>query len=211
MEAIFNWQNEIYRYRRYFLRLKTLSLQKKVRVYTEIVFSILTVAFFILFAIRPTLITIAGLIKEIKDKKMIAQKLEEKINNLNLAQNEYFSLQDSFYLVDQALPKTSQISLLVRQIEALATKEGVVLEAIDYSTLNFKEEVGKGNPEEIEIKMVLSGEYQNLKNFLTSLSNFRRIFRLEAFGFKTAKEKEEKKLLLSLSGKVFFFGGKNEQ
>jgi Tfp pilus assembly protein PilO len=204
----FNWQTELYRYRRYFTDIRRFYHLKKVRVYTEIVLSILTVAFFLFFAIRPTVITITGLIKEISDKKMVVQKLEEKINNLNLAQQEYLLVQNDLYLVDQALPEDSQISVLVRQIEGLCFKTGVSLEGVQYSSLEIKSRIFKNEPQPVEIKLVVSGDYQNLKNFLYSLNNFRRVFKIDGFGFKTSKEEE--KLTLSISGKTFYLQKTNE-
>jgi len=202
-----NWQTEFYRYRRYFMGIRRFYGQKKVRVYTEIVLSILTTAFFLFFAIKPTLVTITGLIKEIKDKKLVIQKLEEKIHNLNLAKEKYFAIQKDSSLIDQALPKDSQISLLVRQLEALAVKSGVSLEAIQYSPINFKGDGNgvKASASVIEFKMFFQGDYQNLRNFLLSLNNFRRIIQVEGFGFKKGKEGEG--LSLSLNGKAFFLKG----
>ena len=198
------WQTEFYRYRRYFRRFYT---QKKVRVYTEIVLSFLTTAFFLFFAIKPTLLTITGLIKEIKDKKLVVQKLEEKINNLNLARDKYFALQEKFPLIDQALPKDSQISLFVRQLEVLAVKNGVSLETIQYSPISFRGEDNgiKTSASTIEFKMSFRGNYQNLRNFLLSLNSFRRIIQVEGFGFRKGKEGEE--LDLSVNGKTFFLKG----
>jgi len=201
----FNWQTDFYRYRRYFTDVKRFYRQKKVRVYTEIILSLLAIAFFLFFAIKPTLITITGLIKEIKDKKMITQRLEEKINNLNLAQKEYFATQDDFYLIDQALPKDPQISVLIKQFEILASKNGVSLEGIQYSSLDIKNKIVSTNYQTVDFKMAVSGDYQSLKNFLSSLSNFRRLFRVKGFGFKTSKK--EGQLSLSIDGETFFLGG----
>jgi Tfp pilus assembly protein PilO len=204
----FNWQTELYRYRRYFTDIRRFYRLKKVRVYTEIVLSILTIAFFLFFAIKPTAVTITSLIKEINDKKMVTQKLEEKINNLNLAQQEYLSIENDLYLVDQALPEDSQISVLVRQIEGLCFKTGVFLEGVQYSPLEIRNKNFKNEPQPIEIKIVVSGSYQNLKNFLYSLNNFRRVFQIDSFGFKASKEGE--KITLSISGKTFYLEKPNE-
>jgi Tfp pilus assembly protein PilO len=200
-----NWQNDFHHYRRYFNDIRRFYQQKKVKVYTEIVLSIFTTAFFLFFAIKPTLITITGLIKEIKDKKEVTQKLEEKINNLNIAQEEYFSIQDDLYLVDQALPIEPKISLLIKQIEKLASTTGVSIEAIQYSPLDIKGDTVRNDIQDIEFKIVANGDYQKLKNFLSSLNNFRRIFRIDSFGFRASQKEGE--LSLSFSGRTFFLKG----
>ena len=198
----FNWQTEFHRYRRYFVDIGQFYRQKKVRVYTEIVLSILTTTFFLFFAIKPTLVTITGLIREIKDKKLVSQKLEEKINSLNAAQQEYSTVQSELYLVDQALPKDSQIFLLMKQLETLAFKSGVSLEALQYSPVNLKGEVEEKKPSTVDFKIVLAGSYENLRNFLISLIKLRRVIILDGFGFKTKKAGEG--LSLSINAKAYF-------
>ena len=66
------------RYQRYFVDLSRFYQKKQTRVYTGLVLTILTTIFFLIFAIRPTLITIAGLIKKIEDQKIIVEKLDKK-------------------------------------------------------------------------------------------------------------------------------------
>lgn len=198
----FNWQTEFHRYRRYFVNVGQFYRQKKARVYTEIVLSILTTAFFLFFAIKPTLVTITSLIKEIKDKKVVAQKLEDKINSLNVAQGEYFTVQGDLYLVEQALPKDSQISVLLKQLEVLASRAGVSLEAVQYSSVSLKGDTDESKPLTVDFKIALGGNYQDLKNFLLSLNNLRRIIHLDGFAFKTRKAEEG--LILSVSAKAFF-------
>jgi len=198
----FNWKTEFYRYRRYFMNIRSFYGQKKVRVYTEIVLSFLTTAFFLFFAVKPTLITITGLVKEIKDKRMVAQKLEEKINNLNIAQREYFAIQEDLYLVDQALPKDSQISTLVKQLEVLTIKNNVSLEGIQYSSVMLVGGPKREETEKIEFKLSVKGSYQDLRNFLLSLNKLRRILIINAFGFRRGKTEES--LFLSVDGEAFY-------
>jgi len=202
----FDWKTEFHRYRRYFTDIRRFYQQKKARIYTEVVLSIATVAFLVFFAIKPTLVTIAGLVKELDDKKVVTQRLEEKINNLNIAQKEYFNIQENLEFIEQALPKDSRVFILVKQFEALAVQTGVSLIAAQYSPVNLKGDDGSGNVQSVGVKMVLIGDYQNLKKFLFSLSNFRRIFRIEGFSFELQEKSGE--LVLSVDGKVFFLGGK---
>jgi Tfp pilus assembly protein PilO len=147
-------------------------------------------------------VTITGLIREIKDKKLVSQKLEEKINSLNAAQQEYSTVQSELYLVDQALPKDSQIFLLMKQLETLAFKSGVSLEALQYSPVNLKGEVEEKKPSTVDFKIVLAGSYENLRNFLISLIKLRRVIILDGFAFKTRKAGEG--LSLSINAKAYF-------
>lgn len=204
-----SWQTEVHRYRRYFVNIRQFYRQKKVLVYTEIILSLLTTAFFIIFAIKPTLVTIAGLSKEIKDKKMVTQKLAEKINNLNLAQQEYEELRRDLYLVEQALPSNSQISLLVAQIEMLASSTGVIVGSVNYSSTPIREGriPSDDQARRIAFSLLIQGDYEHLKNFLFAFNNLRRIIRVKEFGITLSKSpigEPKEALLLNTMAEAFY-------
>ena len=94
--ATFDWQTEYHRYRRYFTDLGRFHQTKKTRVYTGIILSLLTVTFFIIFAIKPTLTTITQLVKQTKDQKLVVGELEKKIASLSQAQNEYLAVESDY-------------------------------------------------------------------------------------------------------------------
>lgn len=199
-----NWQTEYHRYRRYFIDLRRFYRIKKIHVYTQVVLSLLATSFFLFFAIKPTLVTITGLLREIKDKKLVVQKLEEKIEQLSLAQREYQLIQPELYLLDQALPKDSQISLLIKQIETLALKSGVIPEVVQYASVNLKGVPQSDKPEEISFSMTMAGGYQELKVFIESLTKLRRVILIKDFSFKPSLE-EPQFLTLNLNVRGYFW------
>jgi Tfp pilus assembly protein PilO len=201
-----DWQTDYHHSHRYFVEVRRFYRQKKVRVYTEIVFSILTISFFLAFAIKPTIYTIAGLIKEIKDKKIVVEKLNEKINALSLAQQEYQSLSGDLYLIDQALPKEAEISALIKQLEVLGIKTGVIIESVQFGNINLKKPTVEAEAQTIAFNMAVTGNYQNLKDFLKSLIILRRVVFVDSFIFKSSS-KEAGSLNLNLTAKAFFLKG----
>lgn len=199
----FNWQTEYHRYRRYFTDLGQFYQTKKGRTYAGIILSLLTVAFFIFFAIKPTLITIAQLIRQVKDQKTVARELEKKVKALSEAQSNYLLVESNLPLVDQALPKDPQISILVKQLEALARRSQVTIKSLQISKANLKETTfQKTEKQAVDFSFNVLGDYQNLKIFLSSLSRLRRIISIEAFSFQSGKE--ETILSLKLNAKTWF-------
>ncbi|MCX6726168.1 MAG: type 4a pilus biogenesis protein PilO [Candidatus Shapirobacteria bacterium] len=199
-----NWQSESHRYRRYFVDLNKLYQTKKGRVYTGIVFSLIVIILFIFFAIRPTLITIAQLIRQIKDQKIVATALEKKINNLTEAQKNYLTIENNLSLIEEALPQKANLPLLTKQIETLARQAGIVVVDLRFSGVNLSP--GKSTQDEKE-EVIFSfntlGEYSNLKKFLSSLTELRRIIIVESFSFQAGKD-ETNILSLNLNGKAWF-------
>lgn len=207
---------EYRRYRRYFVDIRHLYQKKKVRIYTGVVLSILTTTFFLFFAIRPTVTTIASLIKEIKDKKEIAAKLQDKINALNSAQTEYQQVEKDLFLIDEALPQNANLSLFIRQLEALASKNNVAIQSIQFEETILKGKEAPTKPtkakEKVEKREVLpgmnfslavAGDYYNLKLLLGSLSNLRRLVLIDGFSFQPVS-KEEKNLILTLNARAYY-------
>lgn len=199
-----NLSNNYRQYRRYFLSVKAFYQKRQARVYTGIVLSILTVAFFGFFAIRPTLVTISGLLKEIKDKKEVVNQMDQKINNLTKAQTNYNQIKEKLYLVDQSLPQDPGLSVLIKQLEALTRLSSVNFESVRFEKTNLQGETEKKENQEVTFSLVLSGNYQNLKNFLNSLDILRRVILVESFAFRSTMEEEIQILTLSINAKAYY-------
>lgn len=200
------------RYRRYFVNLAALYQKKEVIVYTGLTLSFLAIAFFGLLALRPTLVTIANLLKELEDKKEINQKLQTKINNLNQAQVSYSQVAKTIVLVDQALPQNHSLTEIVYQIEVLAQKSSLTLRSVAFESVNLqgqepsKKAVSKTTSglNEIIFSLTASGEFTNLQTFLASLENLRRIITIDSFSLSQVRGEETPIINLNLSGKAYY-------
>lgn len=199
-----NLQNQSRRYNRYFVDLGKIYQTKKGRVYTGVVSSLITVIFFIIFAIRPTLITIAQLIKQTQDQKTVITELEKKISNLAEAQNNYLTISNDLPLVEEALPARANLPLLTKQIETLARQAGITVVNLRFNDINLLQtNAPKGEKIEVLFNFNGLGNYQNLKTFLSSLTSLRRIILIEGFSFQSGKEVSNI-LSLNINGKAWF-------
>ena len=193
-------------YRRYYRSLRTLYQKPMVRDFTFLILSLLTAAFFGLFAIKPSLVTIGGLVKEVEDKRMASEKLAQKINSLSLAQREYASLQSDLPKVYAVLPRKSNFSKLTKQIEYLAGKNNIFLLNLRIQRISiFGEKKKELVP--LELDFNLGGGYRNLKVFLEDLEKLERMVTIEDLGFskkKTGREKIGLPLSLRISAKGYY-------
>lgn len=192
------------RYRYYFNRLQQFYRIKKVRTYTAVVATLLAISFFIFFAIKPTLVTITTLNKQIKDQRLVSSTLETKITNLSQAQKDYLSIEPDLYLINECLPNDPKPSLLARNIEALALKSGITLKTIQLDQVDLKGGTNFEKPLPISFSLASEGTYQSLKDFIGSLSDLRRIIQIESFAFKSSAKKGENILSLSLKGRAYY-------
>jgi len=187
-------------YHRFYTNVTRLYQQKKIRAYTELVLSVLTISFFLFFAIKPTAVTISGLVKEIEDQRLVAEKLQQKINDLGTARKEYLTIKTDLPLVDQALPPESQTILLARQLEALTRRTAVTINGLSFGQAAIKQVKTEPELQTIDFNLTVTGEYQNLKSFLQSLESLTRMTSMDGFGF----QKKSEDLILHLTGQAYY-------
>lgn len=190
-----------------FPNITRLYRQKKVRVYTETILSIFMIVFFLLFAIKPAAVTIAGLVKKINDQKLVLKDLEKKVQSLAQARKEYLAIQSDLYLVEQALPTEPKVSHSLKELEALTRQAGITLNTAQFGQVNLKKKkvIAQKTPKEINFNLTTSADYQNLKNFLQILGSLRRTALVNAFGFATGEKKEGEVKPLELVIKANFY------
>lgn len=192
------------RYRRYVTGVGVLYKKKKARVYTGIILSIFTIAFFGFFAIKPTLVTIGGLLKEIKDKREVVAQMDQKINNLNKAQTNYTRIEKDLDLVNESLPLDPDLPILIKQLESLARLSSVAIESVRFEKTNLQGEIETEKGQASGFSVTLVGDYKNLKDFLSSLDTLRRIISVKSFGFTSKTEEEIQLLILSISAEAHY-------
>jgi Tfp pilus assembly protein PilO len=195
--------NSSRRYQRYFQNLGQLYQQKKIRFYTEIIATLGTIIFFLLFAIKPTIITITHLLKEIDDKKLVEAGLDQKIKTLMEAQKIYVNLETSLPLLNEALPSEPRLSLYLQQLETLAQKNELQLTALQTCRLVLKD-TPQPNQDYFSLIFTLKGSYLQLRTFLDELYRLRRLTEITTFAFKSDRQNPEA-VNLTLMAKVYIF------
>jgi len=214
---IFDWKTEMHRYRRYFVDIQKIYKRKEVRTFGELTLSLLTISFFAFFAIKPTLVIIAKLTKEIKDKEEIQIRLRKKIADLLKAQENYSLTQNRFYLIDQALPLSPDFSSLIFPLEKEAYNSGLNVESFSISKIEIIRTAKVKTPTDealdFEFNLTLTGNYSDLQNFLRRVDQLRRIINLEKINFKSVKKAKEsdQTTMLSISGVSKFYTANDNQ
>lgn len=218
------------RYRQdYRRRLKGVSQEPVTQATLVLILSLLTVSFFGIFAIKPTLITIAELIREIKDKEVIEQQLQTKIEALSQAQTDFEKLKPHLEAVEKVMPREVSFLRLLSEINLLAWENKIVLESGHFDRFSLvnksgilvleeetekepvakREKKEKEEPEkehglaELAFTLVARGNYKNLKKFISDLNNIDRLIVIETTAIGTEKTEEEG-LALDLKAKAFY-------
>jgi hypothetical protein len=111
------WRKDYLRYRSYFLNIVNVYKQRRdVKAFLELILTLVTISFFALFALKPTLLTIIELLREIEAKEETVEKMDTKIQNLQQAQTLYIQEAARIKLLETAIPDKPAPDLFVRQI-----------------------------------------------------------------------------------------------
>jgi len=180
------------------------------QVSMELFLTVGLIIFLALFAIRPTLLTMSDLLKEIEDKKALQEQLNKKVAALGSAQSIYLTLENRLPLLDAAIPSTPETINSIKIIEKLATDEEIVLNSISLTevpetpqTIPSFDKLSRVN---LDFSLTVSGDYTSIKNFVAGILNSQRTFVVESIVFKIAESRGDKQLRASIVLKAPYFG-----
>lgn len=212
MEVSSNYREQYARYKRYFKRVaQEYQRRPEVRASIELLLTLLTISFFAIFALRPTVNTIAELWANIGTQRQIKQQLEEKLSNLAQAQVVWAQEQNRIELLNQALPTQPQPDVYLAQVEGLVAVSNLRLVSfnVDKILLLGKQEQTKKDkqvsPPAIGVTFAVSGDFQEIMSFLEELENLRRPTLAKSLSFGIGQGKQAGSLVLTVSGQVPFF------
>lgn len=152
------------------------------KAYTIVGLTLLALAGFGFFAIRPTVVTALRLVKERKDGLAAEQALDQKIAALSQAQANLTGRETSLAWLDTKLPTTEDIAAILEQVALKAGENGVRLMGMrQYSPAS----ADSPNPLKIsKISLNLEGEFENLEKTINGLENLPRLCLIRSTGFQ---------------------------
>jgi len=168
--------------------LDPLIRKPKVQAYSFLVLSLFTGAFFLFFAVRPTINTIINLRKQIEDSTGVNSKLTEKINALAQIQAQYEVIKPDLPLLAQAMPERADVVGLVQQIEKISTDNQTSLTAMQFGEANLVGEgTGKDTQNSVPVTFQVSagGDYSRLLALLNSISKLPRLVSVDSLNINS--------------------------
>lgn len=178
---------------------------EKAQKYTTIILTLTASIILGLFAVSPTISTIANLQRQLEDDKFVEQRLQEKINNLSLLQQKYNSLQKDLPLVFAAIPKGSEIPSLLAQIQGLGKESNVTLDSFQaFKVLVSKDATLNKKYSSFDFGLKIHGDYQSIIAFVDRLSNFQRIITINSVSIAKSTENNNISLQLNIRGSAYF-------
>lgn len=201
----YNWKNDYLRYKTLYLNvLDAYEKKPNLKTYLEITLSLATIIIFSLFAIKPTIATIIELNNEIATKEDLVVRMRTKINNLQAASNIIQSQGEKLILVDQAIPKKSNLDIFIAQIESIAQNSSLEMLSFSISDVQIVGDSKKTKRGYVEFSLSLSGSYINLKSFLDTIENLRRPISIRNLSLTTSTSNQERSIVMTMIGRIPF-------
>lgn len=206
------------RYKDFFLNiLRVYKNRSDVKTFLELILSLTTILIFVIFAIRPTILTIIELNKEIKEKEEVVLKIKQKIKNLQIASTTLQQKSADIPYITQAVPQRAEIETIVGQIQGYAVNSGVTILSLSSSdvVLIGKDKTKKSNEvvtlpqnaREVPITISVTGNFSNLFSFLKSIEGLRRPIQMDSFVINSSLTETGKVLVMVITGRLPYLNG----
>ena len=212
----FEYKSEYQRYKRYYSDLKKLYYSRKeIKAYADFSFAMLTAAFFIVFAVRPTLVTIGKLKADIRSQEDVDKRLEEKITHLRQAFGNYDRVKGRLTVLDEAGPEVPWVARFVGQLEGAAFQNGVVIRMLSLEGADVKggddKKIKPEGGDRVRFNLSTEGEFEGLQSFLGKIEKMKRIVIVDSYAFSKSADGENGAIMtLSLNGGLVYFPQANE-
>lgn len=168
----------------------------------ELLLSLGLVIFLAIFAIQPTLLTMTELIQERTEKIELEEKLEKKVDALRGATQLYQQALPNLPYLDEAIPNTPQLIRSITIIEKLASENNVIIDTINVTNIPNEEPITdpkiKLQRVDVPVRVSLTGEYLDIKNFIQELQNSRRSYVVDTVTFVIEENRGERRLRVSV-------------
>lgn len=209
------WRTQNNFYRKHLYNVMQLYRQRPdLRMFTEIILSLAAIIVFGIFAIRPTLVTVATLIQEIETKEEVVAQLDQKVQNLSLAQQVYQDNIEAITLLNTSVPSKPVAQEFIRQLEALVSKNSVTLNTMVFENINLRGEALSSvntnsenqntplsnNASEISFSVTITGTYPNVENFVKDIENLLMVNLINKSNIATTELNNN--LTLTISGRI---------
>lgn len=175
------------------------SSPSKKTMYYMFGFTVLMAILLITFAIRPTLLTINGINKEIKEKEKIYEALDSKISALVQLDTQYVELSEDLDSLQLLYPTSGNFSLFMSNIDAVVSRNGFLLRSLsftEYETDLYNVNTLVLSPWAVQISVM--GPESNMDNLFEDLESMPMYPVIDRFSFGEEEQDGSKKFSISM-------------
>ncbi|MHC1716573.1 MAG: hypothetical protein AB9915_01575 [Candidatus Dojkabacteria bacterium] len=171
-----------------YIKMVKESPQKK-KSYIFLGFTILVSVVLIIFAIRPTIIVITRINREIKEKTALTKTLASKIKTLTVLEGQYAENKKELNNLELIFPADGNFSLLMSNIDSVVSRNGFALSSLNFD--DYKGDTYETSTTVLQPKILrigVKGKEINLINLLRDLEALPMYSVIESMAYSTQKD-----------------------
>lgn len=155
---------------------------------TTLIVTLVTIAFFGLAAIRPSLGVISKLQAEVRDKRELNSQLGDKVSDLASVVQEYKTNRELLSAFERAIPDNQNLERLVLSLDFLAQRNQVLIlnsrtgSLVAHGPVNTHYSDGEPFPS-FNVDLNVGGSYANLLDLLADIQNLDRYVVVQRVSF----------------------------
>lgn len=203
-----NYKTESNRYRYYYRRLVAFYQKPVTQVSSAVLFTLAIIIFFAVFAIKPTLETIAQLITKIEAQELVLEQAKKKTTALAAAQEKLTTIESALPALESAIPASYQIQQITRSIESIAGTQNLALNNLRVSSVTYPIQPSSSPIEEISLNISFDSTYPEAKILLVTLSQLPRLLALETISITqpefSARELSADTIQVNIQAKAYY-------
>lgn len=191
---------------RYYTYIRPVLRNKVVKTYSSLVFSLIAVAVFGVFALKPTFSTIIQLQTEINQQHQVLDQITTKVNNLATARKNYQQIPaEKINRLDNLIPNQTALSNIVIDLDGISQLFQVTVSGINVKPLPI---IGPthiptkdSKVAKVEFSFNAQGAYSQLVSFIDSLQTYDRLMTINSV---TITKNNAGTLIMNVSGEAYF-------
>lgn len=184
---------------------------EKTLKYLEIGGTFTLIAFFIFFAIMPTMATVSSLLGEIKSKENFINKVDKKIANIIKAQKAYAQVQEKYSLIEESFPSQPQYYNSATNLATLFRDSSLSINQVNFNLNNKTTQ--KVDPKiksfkSYQVNITGEGQYSAIIGMVKELLNNRRLINTSSIQINQIKnndnQAESSNIRVNISNDLYF-------
>ncbi len=194
------------KYSRYYTYIKPILNSTTVKTYSPIIFSIITITIFSLYAIRPTIKTILSLQLSINEQEKILASINEKSKNLAEGKLNYQKIDpDIKDRLNNLIPPSTSLPKLINNLYNQSRTNQATVSGIQFQPIDLD-----GDPKilsknaalkTVEFNLNIQGSFSQVTEFLKSLKKMDRLIEIKSINIARSQDSS---LIMSITANAFY-------
>lgn len=191
---------------RYYTYIKPLMRSKFAKTYSSLIFSLITIAIFSFYAIRPTVTTILSLQKSIEEQNQVLNTLKEKVNNLVQGKQNYENIPEPVKeKLETLIPDNPALPQLINSLSFAANSVEASISGLQFQPVTLEEtknQVSKtAETKQVDFTFNIQGDFPKLMQVLTTIRKLDRLITISSINYA---QPQDGALLMTITGKAYY-------